>query len=184
MTPLSQDVLTGLFKTGPSLTGGPVSTCWVIISPDGRTFWTASAADAAISSFKLDADGIATLIDDRAAVGIPAVPGLPDPFVNADLFDDIAVSADGRYIYQLLGQKGGINVYNVGADGSSLSFLEQTTGLLPELNITGLVSVTASVPEPATWALMIGGFGMIGFTMRRRSTELVRSGKVGKAYER
>nr|WP_231639094.1 PEPxxWA-CTERM sorting domain-containing protein [Sphingomonas profundi] len=27
-----------------------------------------------------------------------------------------------------------------------------------------------AVPEPATWAMMIGGFGMIGATMRRRKT--------------
>ncbi|MES3026694.1 MAG: PEPxxWA-CTERM sorting domain-containing protein [Pseudomonadota bacterium] len=29
-------------------------------------------------------------------------------------------------------------------------------------------AVTASVPEPASWAMMISGFGMIGATMRRR----------------
>lgn len=28
---------------------------------------------------------------------------------------------------------------------------------------------TAAVPEPATWALMLLGFGMIGFAMRKRS---------------
>lgn len=36
---------------------------------------------------------------------------------------------------------------------------------------TGLSEVRfdgAAVPEPATWAMMIGGFGMIGATMRRR----------------
>lgn len=27
----------------------------------------------------------------------------------------------------------------------------------------------AAVPEPATWAMMIGGFGLIGATMRRRN---------------
>ena len=32
------------------------------------------------------------------------------------------------------------------------------------------ISVTAGVPEPASWALMIGGFGMTGFAMRRRPT--------------
>lgn len=30
--------------------------------------------------------------------------------------------------------------------------------------------VQGSVPEPSTWFMMIAGFGMIGFTMRRRST--------------
>ncbi len=30
--------------------------------------------------------------------------------------------------------------------------------------------VTGSVPEPATWGLMIAGFGMIGVTARRRRT--------------
>jgi hypothetical protein len=28
------------------------------------------------------------------------------------------------------------------------------------------------VPEPASWALMIGGFGLIGAAMRRRRTGL------------
>jgi hypothetical protein len=30
-----------------------------------------------------------------------------------------------------------------------------------------------AVPEPATWSLLIGGFGMIGFAMRRRGTALL-----------
>lgn len=34
---------------------------------------------------------------------------------------------------------------------------------------TLLVSEFGAVPEPATWAMMIVGFGMIGFAMRRRS---------------
>ncbi|MFZ4689062.1 MAG: PEPxxWA-CTERM sorting domain-containing protein [Polymorphobacter sp.] len=29
------------------------------------------------------------------------------------------------------------------------------------------------VPEPATWAMLIAGFGMVGFAMRRRNTALL-----------
>jgi hypothetical protein len=31
----------------------------------------------------------------------------------------------------------------------------------------------ASVPEPATWAMMLGGFGLAGLTLRKRSTTKV-----------
>jgi len=30
-----------------------------------------------------------------------------------------------------------------------------------------------TVPEPASWALMIAGFAMVGFSMRRRATKVV-----------
>ncbi len=36
------------------------------------------------------------------------------------------------------------------------------------------VSVSGAVPEPASWALMIGGFGLVGFAMRRRAKVAVR----------
>lgn len=31
-----------------------------------------------------------------------------------------------------------------------------------------VLPVAGAVPEPATWAMMIGGFGLTGFAMRRR----------------
>ena len=34
------------------------------------------------------------------------------------------------------------------------------------------ITITSSVPEPATWAMMIAGFGLVGGTMRRRSTKI------------
>lgn len=36
--------------------------------------------------------------------------------------------------------------------------------------IDRVYALAAAVPEPATWAMMIGGFGMIGGAMRRRRT--------------
>jgi hypothetical protein len=32
--------------------------------------------------------------------------------------------------------------------------------------------LAAGVPEPASWALLTGGFGMIGGTLRRRRTTI------------
>ncbi|MES2289998.1 MAG: PEPxxWA-CTERM sorting domain-containing protein [Pseudomonadota bacterium] len=34
--------------------------------------------------------------------------------------------------------------------------------------ITASTAIPAAVPEPATWAMMIGGFGVMGVAMRRR----------------
>jgi len=80
-----------------------------------------------------------SLLNGRAAVGMPAVVG-PTPLATADGLVDITVSSDGRYDYQLLGLRGTINVYSVGASGA-LSRLQQATGVLPMNNLAGLVSV-------------------------------------------
>ena len=50
-----------------------------------------------------------------------------------------------------------------------LSFLAKgtPTGAPPFLLLDG-VSMVAAVPEPATWAMLLGGVGLIGFMARRR----------------
>jgi hypothetical protein len=50
------------------------------------------------------------------------------------------------------------NVLNLAQNGNN------PTGLRVEFLTNGV----AAVPEPATWAMMIGGFGLIGLAMRRR----------------
>jgi hypothetical protein len=56
------------------------------------------------------------------------------------------------------------HVFVANADGSN--HLDPITGT----GVTGFATVGA-VPEAATWALMIVGFGFIGFAMRRRPKE-------------
>ena len=40
--------------------------------------------------------------------------------------------------------------------------------------VTGADAAALAVPEPATWALMIGGFGMVGGAMRRRASAVTQ----------
>jgi hypothetical protein len=48
-----------------------------------------------------------------------------------------------------------------------------TNGFYPETIGTLVVSdIGGAVPEPATWAMMIGGMGMVGGAMRRRTRTL------------
>ncbi|TRW15091.1 PEPxxWA-CTERM sorting domain-containing protein [Glacieibacterium frigidum] len=47
-----------------------------------------------------------------------------------------------------------------------------TPGGAPPISMLDGVSLTA-VPEPATWALLIGGFAMVGVAARRRRTTVV-----------
>jgi hypothetical protein len=43
-----------------------------------------------------------------------------------------------------------------------------------ELDVTGFLTKTTAVPEPAAWAMFIAGFGLAGAAMRRRPRMTVR----------
>lgn len=54
-------------------------------------------------------------------------------------------------------------------DRAGFRSLRITATGAPTFGIDSLsYSLTASVPEPATWAMMIGGVGLVGGTLRRR----------------
>ena len=55
---------------------------------------------------------------------------------------------------------------------SSVSFTDRDEGWHGiQVGIAGLAPPVQGVPEPATWAMMIAGFGMVGAAMRRRTGE-------------
>ena len=60
------------------------------------------------------------------------------------------------------------------AIGSQLYTIDLTSAAATSLGGIGggsLIGLTAAgVPEPASWAMMIGGFGLVGGTLRRRAT--------------
>jgi len=64
---------------------------------------------------------------------------------------------------------------NFTATGTSqvLNFLASgTPNGLPPVALLDNVSVTAAVPEPSTWALMLLGFGAVGVSLRKRRTHI------------
>jgi len=52
------------------------------------------------------------------------------------------------------------------AAGDVLSFRAIT---IPAGFSDGTIAVTNAIPEPAAWGMMIAGFGLVGFAMRRRT---------------
>lgn len=61
------------------------------------------------------------------------------------------------------------------SDGSGFYSLDLGSGALTKLGETGAPLfglAVANVPEPATWAMLIGGFGFVGAVMRRRRQAL------------
>ena len=56
------------------------------------------------------------------------------------------------------------------ANVQSVSF--RSLGFRNQLDNIVVTAATGAVPEPATWAMMIAGFGLVGGAMRRRSTKI------------
>jgi len=50
----------------------------------------------------------------------------------------------------------------------NLVSLDQDPTTMDDLSFEGVIGVGSAVPEPATWAMMLAGFGMAGAAMRRR----------------
>ena len=59
----------------------------------------------------------------------------------------------------------------VATDGFAAYTVKNTPGMTNGSTVysTGSLGVPAAVPEPATWAMMVFGLGVAGYSMRRRS---------------
>lgn len=93
---------------------------------------------------------------------IIALPGLTDNIIGASTGTSIAGGDpfSARSIFFTAGTAGSLK-FSFGSDSND--------NIGPLLDIISL-DITSSVPEPATWAMMILGFGLVGGAMRRRKT--------------
>ena len=78
---------------------------------------------------------------------------------ESDSFDDLFVDE--------LGSRDYLNWFTGSIDSGDSGFF--TYGVTSGGNNPFILSQTANIPEPATWGMMIAGFGMVGFAMRRKA---------------
>jgi len=85
-------------------------------------------------------------------------------------------SGDGFYIKGLFVTGGGITwdpIAPIYANGVTyeISFSDLSGLTISDPTVTATVTMISEVPEAATWALMIAGFGLVGTAMRLRRRE-------------
>ena len=100
--------------------------------------------------------------------------------INADgsiNFDDPLLSLSGAELVRLNdGRRNGRLTFGFGDSAGIGAILFGSTGVAFEFDSLAISQMRApgprlaatSVPEPASWAMMLGGFGMVGAGMRRR----------------
>jgi len=133
LTPISLDVPSGVNNTGRT-------ACWLDFTLDGNTFFVSNAIEAGIASYSFD-NGVVALIDQTAAQGqgTGGADNGPEAFGVTEGWIDMWISDDGAFLYQLFGLDGTIGIYRI--NGSSLEFIGEESGNLPDTNTQGIVAI-------------------------------------------
>ncbi|HEX3885936.1 MAG TPA: PEPxxWA-CTERM sorting domain-containing protein [Phenylobacterium sp.] len=98
-------------------------------------------------------------------------PGDPLAFINTD-FSGVQLTVGNSYTATVTTTSSKVGVL-YGGDGYGQgvtvnNFPECSTGCDVDFRIEGSDVATGGVPEPASWALLIAGFGGVGAMLRRR----------------
>ena len=74
--------------------------------------------------------------------------------------------SNGGLLFNIAGDE--VNIFSNGPGPATYQFFSRANGA--DFGNFALTQVGGAVPEPASWALMIGGFGLAGAALRRRRT--------------
>ena len=122
-------LISGDVLTGSSIEGGEIANCWVVASADGKTLWAVNALSSSISTFDITNKGEAMLRNLTAY----------KEDSEEKFFSDIALSKNGHRLYQLVGNKGEVMIFDIDRSGDLTP--RQTVGGLPALGAFGLVVI-------------------------------------------
>lgn len=112
-----------------SAKNGQTDGCWIVITNDQHYAFASNFASATISSYELSQDGQVSLVDGAAASEEPGSQSV-----------DLALSADGHYLYNLLRFPGAIAAFRVKANGqlAPLGVFGKGGGLPANYGVSGL----------------------------------------------
>jgi hypothetical protein len=115
--------------------------------------------------FELDSGGTFNNLEFRLFGGnaTTASFSLTDDLGTVFTFNDVAISPSGFFGFRAIN----------GQSIASVSFTVNGDGIQDVRQIRLDALGTVAVPEPATWAMMLGGFGLLGAAARRRSRTTV-----------
>lgn len=118
-----------LHTISDALPTGGQATCWNVILPSSRFVYTDNATSSNESGFAIGANGSLT------PVGDTIVGSNPEGSASIDL----AVSADGRFLYTLNAGSGTIGMFSVQHDGGLVNFGE-LDGLPASAGLNGIAA--------------------------------------------
>jgi 6-phosphogluconolactonase len=112
--------LTAITQSIPTFGNG---NCWNAITPNGKWVFVDNSATSSVAGFSISSAGALSPIANTV------VSTLPEGSTNLDM----AVNADGKYLFNVLSGAGEIGVFSINADGTvnqlgSIEGLPQTVG--------------------------------------------------------
>ncbi len=144
-------------------------------TPDGGV-----TADSYSGSIRVTVSGVGQSVGRRyndAFYGYYPLPISHNPVYNQLTFSTSTLTGHRQRLYDATNFiEGGLPAYEASHVYSFILDTGATTPTKLHFGVsdgmfsdnTGAYVITIAVPEPATWALMIAGFGSVGFALRRR----------------
>jgi 6-phosphogluconolactonase (cycloisomerase 2 family) len=120
--------LTAISQRLPSVGNG---NCWNAITPIGKSVYADNSATSTVAGFSIAASGALT------PIGGTILATLPESATNLDM----AISGDGKYLFNLLSGSGAIGVFTINSDGT-LNQLGDIEGLPKSAGFNGIAALS------------------------------------------